>query len=758
MGIVMEYSAFLEHKEIRDIPTGHEPSEISDMLFDFQKDIVRWALRRGRAAIFADCGLGKTPMQLEWAKNVCAHTGGDVLILAPLAVSKQTVREGIKFGVHVNICRTQEDVEPGINIANYEMLHRFNASSFAGIVLDESGILKSHTGKYRTQIIDDFRDTPYKLACTATPAPNDYVELGNHAEFLGTMLRSEMLSMFFINDAGDTGTWRLKGHAQHEFWGWVCSWAVMIRKPSDLGYDDADFSLPALDISEHVVKCDKPLTGFLFHMAANTLSERRKARRESMDLRCTLAASLANGNNEQWLIWCDLNDESHALSEMIDGAVEVTGSDTNEHKEKAMMGFSSGEVRVLVSKPKIAGYGMNWQNCHNIAFVGLSDSYEAYYQAVRRCWRFGQKNKVNSHIITSELEGNVVANIKKKEHDAMEMAAGMVHNMAAISSQEIKGQTKTISEYQTETITGDGWEIINGDCVEMVSKTADESIDYSIFSPPFASLFTYSNSNRDMGNCKNVDAFEAHFKFLVVELFRVIKKGRLLSFHCMNLPSTITHDGIIGMKDFRGLLIRMFESAGFIYHSEVCIWKDPLLQAVRTKTLTLAHKQISKDSSMCAQGYPDYIVTMRKPGKNAEPIAHGRGFESYAGEMDEPKDPKTNDARGNKYSHHVWQRYASPVWFDIRQTYTLNTIKAEKDEKHVCPLQLDTIERCLDLWSNPGDTVLSPFLGVGSEGYQSVRMGRKFVGVELKPEYFEQAYKNILKAEKTKDQLSLFGE
>jgi superfamily II DNA or RNA helicase len=679
-----------------------------------------------------------------------------VLILAPLAVSKQTAREGRKFGVDVNICRDQSDVKPGINITNYEMLHHFDPAHFAGVVLDESGILKAYTGKYRTQIIEAFCRTPYRLACTATPAPNDHAELGNHSEFLGVMSRTEMLSMFFINDAGDTGTWRLKGHAESEFWGWMCSWAVMIRKPSDLGYDDGKFQLPALNIENTTIKCDKPLSGMLFHMPAKTLSDRRKARKESMDKRCAAAAELANSNDEQWLIWCDLNDESAMLSSMIDGAVEVKGADDNEHKEKSLIGFANGEIRVLVSKPKIAGFGMNFQSCHNMIFVGLSDSYEAYYQAVRRCWRFGQDYPVNAHIITSELEGNVVSNIQRKEADAVKMAEGMVENMAPISSATIHSSMRTDCEYKTGSVKGEGWELINGDCVEVVAAMPDESIHYSIFSPPFASLFTYSNSTRDMGNCAGVDEFEKHFKFLVGELFRVIKQGRLLSFHCMNLPSTITHDGVIGMKDFRGLLIRMFEEAGFIYHSEVCIWKDPLIQATRTKTLTLAHKQISKDSAMCAQGYPDYIVTMRKPGKNQEPIAHGRGLESYAGEMPAPKDRKSNDPRINKYSHKVWQRYASPVWFDIRQTHTLNSIKADKDEKHVCPLQLDTIERCLTLWSNPGDTILSPFAGIGSEGYQSVLQGRKFVGVELKPAYFDQAVKNIRKAEKEKNIPTLF--
>jgi superfamily II DNA or RNA helicase len=441
-----DYQLFLQEKAITDIPTGHEPGPISPMLFDFQQDLTRWALRRGRAALFCDCGMGKSFMQLEWAHHVTQHTGGKVLILAPLAVSRQTKQEGIKLGVTVNICRGQEDLKDGINITNYEMLHKFNPADFAGVVLDESGILKAYTGKYRTQIIEAFGRTPYRLACTATPAPNDFMELGNHAEFLGVMGRSEMLSMFFVNDAGDTGTWRLKGHAEGEFWKWVCSWAVMIRKPSDLGYEDGGFTLPALHIQDHVIKTTRPLSGFLFHEAAKTLSDRRQARRESLDLRCTQAAALANQGG-RWLVWCDLNDESEMLTRMIDGAVEVKGADTNEHKEQALNDFAAGKIRVLVSKPRIAGWGMNFQCCHNMAFVGLSDSYEAYYQAVRRCWRFGQKEEVHAHIITSELEGNVSANIKRKEQDATKMAIEMVKNMADISSVDVRGSVQDKSEY-----------------------------------------------------------------------------------------------------------------------------------------------------------------------------------------------------------------------------------------------------------------------------------------------------------------------
>ena len=291
----------------------------------------------------------------------------------------------------------------------------------------------------------------------------------------------------------------------------------------------------------------------------------------------------------------------------------------------------------------------------------------------------------------------------------------------------------------------DNYAMYHGDCVEVIKGIPDNSIHYSIFSPPFASLFTYSDSDRDMGNCKSDQEFQEHFQFLVDELLRVIMPGRLVSIHCMNILATIGKDGYIGIKDFRGDIIRAFQKVGFIYHSEVCIWKDPLVQATRTKALALAHKQISKDSSRCAMGLPDYVVTMRKVGNNPEPIAHGRGFECYYGKKNEPLDKKTNNARDNKYSHKVWQRYASPVWFDINQTNTLNhnLAKEKNDERHICPLQLDTIARCLELWTNKGDTVLSPYAGIGSEGYQAIKMERNFIGIELKKSYYDIAVKNL---------------
>lgn len=340
----------------------------------------------------------------------------------------------------------------------------------------------------------------------------------------------------------------------------------------------------------------------------------------------------------------------------------------------------------------------------------------------------------------------------------MRMRDEMVGNMVDLTKIELESVSLASSEYTEKKESGNGWDVYNGDCVEVLRTVETGTIDYSIFSPPFASLFTYSNSERDMGNVKSQKDFFDHFSFFLPELFRVIRPGRLVSIHCMNLPATISHDGFIGMKDFRGETIRTFEDSGFIYHSEVCIWKDPLVQATRTKVLTLAHKQISKDASRCAQGFPDYIVTMRKPGANDKPVSKGRGFETYVGEMPEPTDPKTDDARTNKYSHKVWQRYASPVWFDIRQTNTLNArlARQKEDERHMCPLQLDVIERCLELWTNPGDLVLSPFAGIGSEGYVSVKIDRRFIGIELKKSYFDHAVKNIASVKDEKEQMELF--
>lgn len=457
------YAQFLERKRVSSAPSGFECEEIHPVLFPFQRDIVTWAVKRGKAAIFAGTGLGKTLMQLEFSRQVADYTGDPILILAPLAVSTQTAREAIKLDVSVHVCRSQDDIQAGINITNYERLHLFDSTKFAGVVLDESSILKSFDSATRNLIIDRFRDTPYKLACTATPAPNDYMELGNHAEFLNIMSRTEMLATFFVHDSGDTSKWRLKGHAQDKFWEWVASWGVLIRKPSDLGYDDSAFDLPPLTFEDHVVEASELPDDRLFAIEAQTLQERQSARRNSIADRVKVAADIVNASDKPFLVWCDLNVESGALTRAIPDAVEVKGADSPEHKEQAMMDFADGKIRCLVTKPSLAGFGMNWQHCADMAFVGLSDSFEQMFQAVRRCWRFGQQNPVTVHIVTSELEGAVTANIRRKEADFEAMMDAMSEHTRKITQANVRSAANEKEDYAPqkalvipEWLRGDG--------------------------------------------------------------------------------------------------------------------------------------------------------------------------------------------------------------------------------------------------------------------------------------------------------------
>ena len=451
----MNYEDFLKSKRFVLESSGFDidKAELNPMLYEFQKDIVRWALKKGKACIFADCGLGKTPMQLSWAHQVCTHAGGMVLILAPLAVADQTKREAEKFGYTAKVVESQSECISGINITNYEKMDKFVANEFVGVVLDESSILKSYSGKVRTAIIQNFHSVPYKLACTATPAPNDYMEIGNHSEFCGVMTRSEMLSMFFVHDGGQTSKWRLKGHATDVFWQWLATFSVFVDNPANIGYQVSGYDLPKLNINEIIVDGNEPIKESL------TLTERREARKESLELRCKKAAKLVNSSNEKWLVWCDLNDESARLSELISESVEVKGSDKSEYKSNSMLAFSDGTVKCLITKPKIAGFGMNWQNCHNMIFTGLSDSYEQYYQAVRRCWRFGQEKPVNVYIIISAKEGCVKENIERKQCDFQKMQSEMTELTKEITKKELKSTCRISTPYEpTKEMKLPDWE------------------------------------------------------------------------------------------------------------------------------------------------------------------------------------------------------------------------------------------------------------------------------------------------------------
>ena len=443
----MDYDEFLEKKSFDDVVSGFdiELDDLNPKLFDFQKSIIKWALAKGRAAVFADTGLGKTAMQTTWAHHVNRHTDEPVLILAPLAVAHQTVKEAKKFGVEIEYKRNMDGVQKGIYITNYEMIDKFDIDYFTGIVLDESSILKSQTGKYRTELIDRAQLVPYRLSCTATPSPNDFMELGNQCQFFGVMSQSEMLAMFFINDTGNTGTWRLKKHAGNKFWEWMSTWACVIRKPSDLGFKDDGYDLPPFNVYEHVI--ESPVRDGLFADTALTLSERRQAKKETIDQRCKVAAELVNNSDDKWIIWCNLNDEQNLLNQLINNAVSVQGSDKDHEKEDRLLGFADCRYKNLITKSSIAGFGLNFQSSRNMVFVGLDDSFEKYYQAVRRQHRFGQEKQVNVHIVRAESEGAIKLNLERKQKQHEEMSESMIKHMRDLMKEKITGIKKDKTLY-----------------------------------------------------------------------------------------------------------------------------------------------------------------------------------------------------------------------------------------------------------------------------------------------------------------------
>ena len=723
---MMDYNDFIKSKIKKIVDSGFDINEnqLNTNLFDFQKKIVKQALKKGKYAIFANTGLGKTLMQLSWAEQVQTHTNGLVLILAPLAVSKQTINEGVKFGI--NVQKYTNQTEKGIYITNYEQLNNINTKLFSGIVLDESSIIKNFIGKIKTQIIESFKFTPYKLACTATPSPNDYVELGNHTEFLDIMSRLEMLSMYFIHDASNTGDWRLKKHAKNEFFKFINSWAIMISNPKDLGFNGDAYTLPDINYFESKIITENKGESLFNDIAISATGFNAEVRR-TMDKRLQKTASIANKTNEPFIIWIKHNEEGKKLLELIPDSVEVKGSDSMEKKEANLIGFGQGKFRVLITKTKIAGFGMNWQHCRNQIFATVDFSFESLYQAIRRSYRFGQTKEVNIYIITTDTMTNVIKSIRKKEKAFTIMQEKMTEFINAKPEELIK-ENKDYKEVVTDDYT-----LKKGDSVQLIKAIPDESVGFSVFSPPFADLYTYSNNIEDMGNSSTHEEFYKHFEYLVEDLFRILKQGRNIAVHCMDIPTKKSKDGYIGLKDFSGDLIKIFESKGFIYHCRITIWKDPVVAMQRTKALGLLHKQVKKDSTKSRVGFPDYVLVFRKDGERSEPVS----------QKDIPVD--------------LWQKYASPVWMDINQSDTISFRMARdiEDEKHICPLQIEVIERLIHLYTNKGDVVFSPFLGVGSEIYQAIKMNRKGYGIELKESYFNQAVSNVNSAMYERSQLSL---
>ena len=731
-----EYQEFLDQKKQQRVESGFvvNDEQLNPALFPFQKYCVKRALAVGKFALFEDCGLGKTIQQLEWAQKVCEKIDKPVLILAPLAVISQTIKEGEKFGYVVNEIGDmdyQQDMETGIYITNYDNMEHIEAYHFGGVVLDESSILKNFQGKTRTALIDEFRNTPYKLACTATPSPNDTTEICNHSEFLDVMSRTEMLAMYFVHDGGSTSDWRLKGHAKQMFWDFVSTWAVMLNKPSDIGYDDEGYDLPPLNVVQEIVETPKRDNGMLFNTTAVSTTEYHKELRETYQIRLDRVAEMVNARpTDNFIIWIGHDDEGKYLRSLLPDAIEVKGSDSKQFKKDMLLGFGRGEFRVLITKLKIAQFGLNYQNCHNQIYASLDFSFEATYQGIRRSYRFGQTEQVNIYLITTDTMQNVKDAFDKKQAAFREMQAAMTLAMNRNIKNQIQLQRMEVkNEYQS-----DYCHIKLGDCVQLIQEVPDESVGFSIFSPPFAELYTYSDKLEDMGNSKDYNEFFKAFKFLVGELYRVLWPGRNIAVHCMDLPIQKGKEGFIGLRDFSGMILQAFEEVGFIYHSRVTIWKNPVTEMQRTKALGLLHKQVKKDAAMSRVGIPDYLMVFRKEGEHDHPVHCDISVDT-------------------------WQKWASPVWMDIDYGNTLNAAagRDSNDEKHICPLQLDTIERAIRLWTNEGDTVLTPFLGIGSEVYTAIKTGRYGIGFELKESYFNEAIKNCRNIEVESHQPTLFG-
>ena len=752
-----EYKDFLLTKQKKAQSVGIEikRESINPILFEFQKDVVDWAIRKGRAAVFLDTGLGKTFIQLEWARLLNVNT----LIVAPLSVARQTVREATKINIEVKYVRDKSEINDSCKtwITNYEMIDKFDFSQFNAVVLDESSILKAIAGKTKRRLIKLCKDIPYRLACTATPAPNDNIEIGNHAEFLGICTHAEMIAMFFINanrehtyyidDKAYTKKgsnkggqeWRIKHHAEQPFYKWLASWAITMIKPSDLGYEDDGFILPKININTHTVDVDYKPADQLFFTGLSGIGDRAKIRSLTVEKRLEVLQDLVNESSDQWIVWTGLQKESSTATKAISGAVEIKGADKSEYKADMFEKFQDGDIRVIVTKPRIGGFGMNFQNSHNMVFFGLNDSWENWYQCIRRQWRYGQVSQVNVHVVMSNLEESIYQNILRKDAMAKRLRNGLIDQVRNYSKGEIKMTKQEKETYNRKTVTGKNWTAMLGDSCERLKEIDSNSIDLSVYSPPFEDLFTYSNSRRDLGNSRGGKEFFNHYSYIINEVMRVTKEGRLTCVHTSDIPAMASRDGYIGVKDFPGKVIRAYEDAGWILFGRAFVQKNPQAQAIRTKAKGLLFVQMRKDSCGSRPALVDQILIFKKPGDNAVPVTPVEN-----GEMD----------------NETWIEWANGIWIGISETNTLQYYKARAngDEKHICPLQLETIERCIKLYSNPGETILTPFMGIGSEAYQAIKFGRKAIGIELKDSYYDTAVRNLKVAESEYNTPSLFDD
>jgi hypothetical protein len=746
----VNYQELLENKKVKSFESGFhiELTELNPLMKSFQKHCVQRALRFGNFALFEPPGAGKTLQQLEWGYHVAKHTSQPVLLLAPLAVIGQTIEdEAPKFKYNVRELTdkiTADDLQGCLIWAiNYDSLHKYLhlIHLFSGVILDESSILKNFTGETKKFLMETFTRTPYKLACSATPAPNDLNEYGNHSEFLNILDSQDMRAKWFVRDEG-MNNYRLKAHAKADFYAWLATWCIMFNHPSDIGFDEVGYDLPKLNYIEKQIQTEQRGNGKIFNdtaVDATTLSKEMKLTKIQ---RLDEVAAIVNNSTETFCIWVTLDTEAEELLKLIPGSVNVTGSDKNEVKKRNLLAFGRGEIRVLITKTKMAMYGLNWQVCHNTIFASFNFSFEALYQAIRRFLRFGQSHEVNCWLITTDTMQNVLQNIQVKEKQ---------HNESILEvSKAINGKTYGLLDaYTYREVKNEFMWLMKGDSAIELSRIPSNSVDFIIYSPPFKSLFTYSNYIHDLGNNENSAAFWDQYLFIVKELYRVLKPGRIMACHTKDLGVYKNSSGYTGMDNFTDEHTMFIQNAispanspiGFKLHSKTTIWCDPVLEMQRTKTQRLLYKTLTSNSALTGIGMAEYM----------------RYFKKWDGTDESNWEPVTHLTKKN-IPLDLWQKWASPVWMDIKRTDVLNNKEGTDmgDEKHIAPLQLEVNHRCINLWSNPGDTVLTPFLGIGSEGYVAINNNRYAIGIELKDSYFDTAVKNCMKAIRSKSQGSLF--
>ncbi len=793
-----DYQTFLANKRVTVAPSGFDvsPDAINPQLFLFQRDIALWMVRLGRAACFANVGLGKTLIQLEVARLVAERTSGRVMIVAPLAVPPQTIQQAKdKLGITVNPVTDNLKVSvlgdggEFAFITNFDSLSKFDLSQFTCVIVDESSILK-HYSKTFFWFCEACQNIPYRFCFTATPSPNDIVEIGNHAMFLGIMHFKDMLARWFVGEGDLARHARLKRHAEKDFWRWLTSWAVCISKPVDLGeaYDMPGYDLPPMFVHEYRLAAPQGsierawANGKLLPDDSANATQFHKVKRESLKDRVEQARLIVADipENDPVILWCHTDYEADALKKAFPGAIEVHGSQTPTRKEHLLKAFSSGQERLIITKPSIAGMGLNWQHCNQAIYVGVDFSFETTFQSMGRIHRYGQKRDVHFHMIYSETEGSVAQILKSKQAAFEVMQAEM---SAAIREYGLFREESNVTVFTDAGFTqaeGKGWAFIEGDCVAVMDKMEPESVDLTVTSIPFGhSLYTYSDKQADVGNAETPEEFWEHMKFVIRGLWRITRPGRCVALHVKDLPLFENRDGLQGIMPFSDDTVTAFRDlrvceacgwtgfaseghraicpqctgvlkVGWAMQSQITIEKDPVVEMEKTNSHGLLYKNWRERSELLRVGLPDYMLIFQKPGDDkSRRVIHDPNDETYFG--DNPPQPhewlKLPTRKGqNNYNLPVWQRVANPnwsdvvvplVWADIDQTDVLNYLiaKSDKDSRHICPLQLDVIARCIHWKSNEGEVIFDPFGGIGSTGYKALEMKRQFIGVELKPEY-----------------------